>query len=121
MSSDDIFHYGVKGMRWGVRRSQSEAKTRLGKKMSRAKDAATRYKLSDAGAKDNLSPSQYARYSTSDARRQQKARVDRLKKSAIKEGSKYMAKHLNEPTFSNKQKREYGKQKVQEYFDKYDV
>lgn len=169
---DELMHYGVKGMKWGVRRARPQtavdsaranyktAKKEYNKSFNKAynravaayspvkkhrqandkrwEDAANKaeklkeakadykkakveqklnkqaaktsgktakykqyehaYKLSDAGAKDTLTPTQYARYATSGARMAQKRKIKELKRASDKsiEKTNKMIKHISD-------------------------
>ena len=132
--NNELYHHGVKGMKWGVRRAVKKAQAdglsarkaardsgqlkgigavRKGNKVQRDatksslkqqkqekklnnlaaksvsktakyKQYERQYKLSDSGAKETLTPTQYARYATSGARMAQKRRVKELKRSSDK-------------------------------------
>ena len=105
---DELTHHGIKGMKWGVRGSQSQldrAAGRTTKKLNKASQKADlksakskRYsknlKDSDSGAIKNLKPTAYARYLSSGARVSQLTREKQLKKSADR-GRKTVAKVLD--------------------------
>ena len=91
MTENELYHYGVKGMRWGHKKSVHKAEkklNKLAKKSTRAKNNyesyENSYKLADAGARKSLSPTQYGRWYVSDARTQQRTRIKHLKKVSEK-------------------------------------
>ena len=91
MTENELYHFGVKGMRWGHRKSVHKAEkklNKLAKKSTRAKNNyesyENSYKLADAGARKSLSPTQYGRWYVSDARTQQRTRIKHLKKVSEK-------------------------------------
>ena len=91
MTENELYHFGVKGMRWGHRKSVHKAEkklNKLAKKSTKAKNNyesyENSYKLADAGARKSLSPTQYGRWYTSDARTQQRTRIEHLKKVSEK-------------------------------------
>ena len=91
MTENELYHFGVKGMKWGHRKSVYKAErklNKLSKKSTKAKNNyesyENSYKLADAGARKSLSPTQYARWYTSDARTQQRTRIKHLKKVSEK-------------------------------------
>lgn len=91
MTENELYHFGVKGMRWGHRKSVHKAEkklNKLAKKSTKAKNNyesyENSYKLADAGARKSLSPTQYGRWYASDARTQQRTRIKHLKKVSEK-------------------------------------
>lgn len=91
MTENELYHFGVKGMRWGHRKSVHKAEkklNKLAKKSTKAKNNyesyENSYKLADAGARKSLSPTQYGRWYVSDARTQQRTRIKHLKKVSEK-------------------------------------
>ena len=91
MIENELYHYGVKGMRWGHRKSVHKAEkklNKLAKKSTKAKNNYESYenfyKLADAVARKSLSPTQYGRWYVSDARKQQRTRIKHLKKVSEK-------------------------------------
>ena len=91
MTENELYHFGVKGMRWGHRKSVHKAEkklNKLAKKSTKAKNNYESYenfyKLADAVARKSLSPTQYGRWYVSDARTQQRTRIKHLKKVSEK-------------------------------------
>ena len=91
MTENELYHFGVKGMRWGHRKSVHKAEkklNKLAKKSTKAKNNYESYenfyKLADAAARKSLSPTQYGRWYVSDARTQQRTRIKHLKKVSEK-------------------------------------
>lgn len=102
MPDYELYHHGIKGMKWGVRRYRNAdgSLTNAGKKraehklnklfeksdkaISKYKSYDRQYKLADAGAKKALTPSQYGRWVTSGARMDKTIRLNQLKKLSEK-------------------------------------
>ena len=102
ISDEELYHHGIKGMKWGIRRYQNAdgSLTNAGKKraerklnklfkksdkaISKYKSYDRQYKLADAGAKKALTPSQYGRWVTSGARMDKTIRLNQLKKLSEK-------------------------------------
>ena len=98
ISDEELYHHGIKGMKWGIRRYQNAdgSLTNAGKKraerklnklfkksdkaISKYKSYDRQYKLADAGAKKALTTSQYGRWVTSGARMDKTIRLNQLKK-----------------------------------------
>ena len=101
MTENELYHYGVKGMRWGHRKSVNKAEkklNKLAKKSTKAKNNYESYenfyKLADAVARKSLSPTQYGMWYVSDARTQQRTRIKHLKKVSEKTKRK-IEKYMN--------------------------
>ena len=104
----ELYHHGVKGMKWGVRRyrnadgsltnaGKKRAEHKLNKLFEKSDKAISKYKsydriyqLSDAGAKEELTPVQYARWVSTGARTSQKMRLNQLKKLSEKRTNQAM-------------------------------
>lgn len=91
MTENELYHYGVKGMRWGHRKSVHKAEKKLNKLAKKSTKAENNYesyenfyKLADAVARKSLSPTQYGRWYVSDARTQQRTHIKHLKKVSEK-------------------------------------
>ena len=116
ISDKELYHHGIKGMKWGIRRYQNAdgSLTNAGKKraerklnklfkksdkaISKYKSYDRQYKLADAGAKKALTPSQYGRWVTSGARMDKTIRLNQLKKLSEKRTNQVKA-YIN--NFSN--------------------
>ena len=115
LETRELYHHGIKGQRWGIRRFQNEdgTLTKAGiKKYGTLSEKATRmmgnyaekaleyneykeqYDASDRYAKENLSSTQYARYVTSGARVAQNSMLKRLENVKNKDYSK-LEKYLS--------------------------
>lgn len=100
----ELYHYGVKGMKWGVRKQRMAEKklnrvtSKADKSENRYKSYETAYKMADAKAQKTMTPAQYGRWVTSGARFDQKIQLRNLKKASErtkKRANDYMNK-LNE-------------------------
>ena len=116
ISDEELYHHGIKGMKWGIRRYQNAdgSLTNAGKKraerklnklfkksdkaISKYKSYDRQYKIADAGAKKALTPSQYGRWVTSGARMDKTIRLNQLKKLSEKRTNQVKA-YIN--NFSN--------------------
>lgn len=79
---DTLAHYGVKGMKWGVRRNPSRAYTKAVKKKSSLESKSVRYGLKSAKARKKAMKTRWKAEETFDAKKAKKAR--KLEKKSVK-------------------------------------
>lgn len=99
MDNNYLYHHGVKGMKWGVRRDRKKSGGRQSRRAMRAAEAEKVHKMSDAELRARINriqmEKQYAQLTKKEVSAGRKFVTDVLLNASKQTASSYVSKYMN--------------------------